>query len=238
MLTGIIEGFGRRIGYQFVAISRLVLTLVSYFLVEKKDAASDIRGQASHIGGMSREEAVKSPKFYLMMLVMLVFYAACGIQQQLPSLLEDMDFSSAQVGMMISVMTAGLAVGKILQGILYSKIGMAKGAVVISSLFAGGLWMLSGKALVVPGMVCLAVGLGIISTLFPTAVRFAFGAREFAAIWSLLSVVGSVGSFIGRPVWGMVYDRFGSYAPALTVAPVLILGALVCLLLVLRENKY
>ncbi len=237
VLPGIIDGSGWRFGYRFVAVCWLVLSAGAFFLVERKETSANVRGQASHIGGMTREEAVKSPKFYLMMFVMLIFYASCGVQQQLPSLLEDMSFPSAQVGVMISVMTAGLAVGKILQGILYSKVGMSKGAVIISLMFAGGLWMLTNKSLVYPGLVCLAFGQGIVSTLFPTAVRFAFGAREFASIWSLLSVVGSVGSFVGSPVWGVVYDSFGSYLPALMAVPVLILAAMVCLLLVLQERK-
>lgn len=236
-LPGIIDGFGWRFGYRFVAICWLILSLGAFFLVEKKDPSANVRGQTSHIGGMTREEAMKSPKFYLMMFVMLIFYAACGVQQQLPSLLEDMSFPSTQVGLMISIMTAGLAVGKILQGILYSKVGMSKGAVIISLMFAGGLWMLTNKHLAYPGLVCLAFGQGIVSTLFPTAVRFAFGAKEFASIWSLLSVIGSVGSFVGSPVWGMVYDGFGSYLPALMVVPVLLLSAMVCLLLVLKENR-
>ncbi len=236
VLPGIIDTFGWRFGYRFLALCWLLISLAAFFLVEKKESAGNVRGQTSHISGMTRDEAMRSSKFYLMVVVMLVFSAACGIQQQLPSLLEDMAFPGPQVGMMISVMTAGLAVGKILQGMLYSKIGLAKGAVVISSMFAAGLLMLINKALIYPGLVCLSFGMGIVSTLFPTVVRFAFGAREFAAIWSILSVASSVGAFIGSPVWGIVYDGFGSYLPALIAVPILLLGAMVCLLLVLREK--
>ncbi len=238
ILPGVIENFGWRFGYRFVAVCWLLIALAAFLLVEKKDSAQNVAGQTSHIAGMSRDEAMHSPRFYLMVIVILIYCAACGVQQQLPSLLEDMAFPSVQVGMMISVMTAGLAVGKILQGMLYSKVGLPKGAAIITILFAAGLWMLTSKAFAYPGLVCLAIGMGIVSTLFPTVVRFAFGAREFAAIWSILSVASSIGSFVGSPIWGMVYDGFGSYLPALMVTPILLLGAFVCLLLVLRGKKY
>ncbi len=237
VLPGIIEDFGWRMGYRFMAVCWLVMNLIAFSLVEKQDSARDVSGQTSHIGGMTRDEAIRSPKFYLLLVVMPILSAACGIQQQLPSLLEDMAFPVAQVGLMMSVMTAGLAVGKIAQGVLYSKIGIFKGSIVITVMFGAGLLMLTTKALVYPALVCLAFGMGIVTTLMPTAVRQAFGAREFAAIWSLLSVASSVGSFLGGPVWGMVYDGFGSYRPALIAAPVLLAGALVCLLVVIREKK-
>ena len=39
----------------------------------------------------------------------------------------------------------------------------------------------------------------------------------------------SVASFVAAPLWGMVYDFFGTYAPALIAMPVLLAGGIVCL---------
>ncbi len=237
ILPGILETFGWRMGYRFLAVCWLVLALSGYFLLDKQEdaqTAGSMGNRKAMAGGMTRAEALGSPKFYLMATAMILFTAGCGIQQQLPSLLEGMDFSAAQVGVMISVMTASLAVGKIAQGLIYSKVGMHRGAVVIGLMYAAGFVLLTQRGLVYPGLICLAFGMGIISTLMPTASRFVFGAREFAAIWSLLSTCSSIGSFVTTPVWGMVYDGFGSYTPALIVAPVLMLVGLGSLLMAFK----
>jgi len=187
--------------------------------------------------GMSRAEAMKSPKFYLMMVAIVLYTAGCSIQQQLPALLEGLRFSTTQVGVMMSVMTASLAVGKILQGMLYSRVGIARGGCVITVLFAAGFLLLLQPGTAYPGLVSLAVGMGIVTTLMPTVVRFVFGAREFAAIWGVLATASSVGAFVSNPIWGVVYDTCGNYTPAMLATPVLLAVALGAMLLALRDQK-
>ena len=65
------------------------------------------------------------------------------------------------------------------------------------------------------GLALLAVGMGCVTTLMPILTRFTFGALEYAAIWSILSTASNVGSLVATPLFGMVYDASGSYAPAM-----------------------
>lgn len=187
--------------------------------------------------GMTRQEALKSPKLYLQMVVIVVICACCGVQQQIPSLLTAYGFEPGRVSMLVSMLTAFLAVGKIVQGILYGRLGIQKGGYIMTAVFAAGFLTLTSKATVYPGLVLLALGLGIYTTLLPQVTRQAFGSREYAAIWSLLATVGSVGSFVGTPVWGMIYDLTGSYTLGLIVAPILLMLALGALVLNFRETK-
>ena len=61
-------------------------------------------------------------------------------------------------------------------------------------------------------------------------VRRIFGGRDYAAIWSVVITCSSVASFLATPVWGMVFDIFGSYLPALIVMPVMLAVSIACLL--------
>ena len=238
VVPNVIEGFGWRLGYRFLGVCWLVLAMSAFLILGKRDNSGSGSGRkAIAMEGMTRAEALRSPKLYLLMVTIMILAACCGIQQQLPSLLEDMEFSTAQVSLMISVMTAGLAVGKIFQGILSSKIGIVKGVYVMVVLFALGFLMMLSPALVYPGLVALAFGMGVVTTLLPIVSRFVFGSRDYASIWSMLATASSVGSFIASPVWGMVYDMFGSYTPGLIAAPVLLAGALVVLMRVFREKR-
>jgi len=187
--------------------------------------------------GMTRQEAMKSPKLYLQMVVIIVICACCGVQQQIPSLLASYGFETGRVSVMVSMLTAFLAVGKVAQGILYGRLGIQKGGYIMMTVFAAGFLALTTKALIYPGLILLAGGLGIYTTLLPQVARSTFGSREYAAIWSLIATAGSVGSFIATPVWGLVYDLTGSYTLGLFVAPILLMVALGALVLTFRETK-
>ena len=120
---------------------------------------------------------------------------------------------------------------------LYSKVGIARGGTVITVLFIAGFFLLLSPATAYPGLISLAFGMGIVTTLMPTVVRFVFGAREFAAIWGLLATASSVGSFISTPVWGIVYDACGTYTPAMLTVPALLVVALIAMLLALKRRE-
>lgn len=186
--------------------------------------------------GMTRQEALKSPKLYLQMVIIIVICACCGIQQQVPTLLAVHGFEAGRVSVMVSMLTAFLAVGKVIQGILYGRMGVQKGGFVMMIVFAAGFLALISRATVYPGIVLLAFGLGIYTTLLPQVARTTFGSREYASIWSLIATAGSIGSFIATPVWGLVYDLTGSYTVGLIVAPVLLVFALVALVLNFRKT--
>lgn len=187
--------------------------------------------------GMTRQEALKSPKLYLQMVVIIVICACCGVQQQIPSLLESYGYEAGRISVMVSVLTAFLAVGKIAQGILYGRLGIQKGGYIMMVIFAAGFLALTSKMLVNPGLVLLAFGLGIYTTLLPQITRQVFGSREYAAIWSLIATAGSIGTIVATPVWGMVYDMSGSYTLGLIVAPILLMIALGAMVMIFRETE-
>ena len=88
--------------------------------------------------------------------------------------------------------------------------------------FAAGCLLMFSKILIWPGLVLLAVGMGIYTTLLPMVIRQVFGTREYASIWALVSTVGCVGTIVGYPMWGVVYDLTGSYSFALIGGAVLL----------------
>ena len=123
---------------------------------------------------------------------------------------------------MISFTTISLAVGKFGQGVLYGRIGVKKGGILTIVSFALGCLALLSKALVWPGLILVAVGMGIYTTLLPMTVRQIFGSKEYASIWGLITTVGCAGTFVGYPLWGTIYDLTGTYTLGLTGAVVLL----------------
>lgn len=186
--------------------------------------------------GMTRAEALRSPKLYLLAAVVIIVTAACGIQQQQPTLLASFGFDAAAVSVMLSVQTAVLALGKILQGLLYGRLGIRRGGSVMLIVYALGALAVMSRAMVCPGLILLALGFGTYTTLMPLATRNIFGAREYASIWGIVATAGSVGTFVANPLWGMVYDLTGSYRIGLIAAAVLLVIAAFVLDRLLKER--
>ena len=171
---------------------------------------------------MTRAEALKSPKLYLQMIVIVVISGCCGLQQQLPSLLGEKGFTAGQVSIMISATTVFSGLGKFGQGLFYGKVGVKKGGLLTMAAFGAGCLAMFSKALIWPGLILLAVGMGVYTTLLPMVIRNVFGTREYASIWALVSTVGCIGTIVGYPMWGVVYDLTGSYTFALIGGAVLL----------------
>ena len=226
IIPRVIEAFGWRTGFLVMGISWLVLLCLGTLLLGRQALPQNSRTSGAVGLGMTRAEALKSPRLYLQIVVIMIISACCGLQQQLPSLLGAKDFSTGQVSIMISAMTVFLALGKFGQGLLYGKIGEKKGGILTMSAFAAGCLAMFVKPLVWPGLLLLAVGMGIYTTLLPVVVRRVFGSREYAPIWALISTVGSIGTIVGYPLWGAVYDLTGTYTLGLLGAVVLLLCAM------------
>lgn len=233
----VIASMGWQFGYRLLAGLWVGLVLTAFVLVGKQETTYSVGHRSTPVSGMTRAEALKSPKLYLLMLVICIMTACCGIQQQIPSLIGGMGFDTAQVSTMVSFFTAALAVGKILQGMLYSKVGIVKGSYIMVFIFAISFLLLTNASILYPALVALAFGMGVVTTLMPMIARFAFGPREFASIWSILATASSVGSFAATPLWGLVYDATGSYGPALLASSAGLLVALIAMRFCFKENK-
>jgi len=236
VIPGCIANLGWQMGFRVMAAGWLGLLWGAAVLLGRQKKLEAGHGAGSVGLGMTRAEALKSKKLYLQMVLIVVITACCGIQQQLPSLLHAQGYDSARVSVMISVMTAFLAVGKVVQGLLYGKLGVRTGGCVMLTVFAAAFLVLLFPGLAWPGLLLMAFGLGIYTTLLPQVCRRVFGSREYAAIWALLATVGSAGTFAANPIWGTIYDVTGSYTLGLLACPLLLMGAMAAMLLSMKEE--
>lgn len=222
IIPRVIGAFGWRTGFLVMGICWLTLLWMGALLLGKQAISRSSQANGAVGLGMTRAEALKSPKLYLQITVIVIISACCGLQQQLPSLLGAKGFTGGQVSLMISATTVFLALGKFGQGLLYGKIGVEKGGLLTMAAFAAGCLGILVKPLIWPALLLLALGMGIYTTLLPVVVRRVFGSREYASIWALIATVGSVGTIVGYPLWGTVYDLTGTYTLGLTGAAVLL----------------
>ena len=225
----VLDAMGWRMGYRILGFLWMILILLSILVLGKEKQMDFAAGAGHHADGSSKKETMRSGKFILAVTLMCIITVCTCISQQLPSLLDGMGFDAGQVGVMISVMTGASAIGMVMEGMLCSRFGVRRIFPGFLVGYAVGFLMLMSRGLVYPALVLLAFGGGTFSTLMPVLVRQAFGGRDYAALWSVILTFSSIASFIATPVWGMIYDMFGSYAPALLTMPVLLVLGLGCM---------
>ncbi|MBQ7099098.1 MAG: MFS transporter [Oscillospiraceae bacterium] len=237
ILPGLIQELGWRWGYRILAVCWLILGICAVVLLGNGSKRAVTRSDAP-VDGMTRSQALRSPKLYLLLSVSFILSAACGIQQQLPSVLSGYGFAPEQVGVLMSFFTAALALGKIGQGLFYGKVGAVRGGAAVIGMFAASFALLLFRGLTWLGLPALAIGMGTVTTLMPLLTRLVFGNREYPAIWGIVYSAANVGTLIAAPLFGLSYDLSGSYSAAMAASAALLAGSVVLMHLCFRENRH
>ena len=235
LMPSLLENFGWRFGYRVLGLFWAALAVLAALILGKQETAVTFGHAKSGGSGTSKKEALKSLRFFQAVALMCSLTVCSCISQHLPSVLGEMGHSSAQIGVMVSVMTAGSAVGTMAEGLVCSRLGIKKTMIGVLVLYGAGYVLMALNRSVYMALVFLAFGSGSIGTLMPIVVRRIFGGRDYAAIWSVVISCSSVASFLASPMWGMVYDFSGSYTPALVAMPCILAVGLVCLLGAFRK---
>lgn len=225
----LIETMGWRFGYRLLGLCWLVLAVLAAFILGKQEVSGTSGDAKEEVEGTSQKEAFRSLSFILVAATMCIMIIASCVSQHLPSLLGGMGNSTEQISLMISVMTAVSAAVTVIEGLVCSKLGIRKTMIMILVLYAAGYCMLALGVMVYPALICLTLGFGAVSTLMPIVVREIFGERDYTAIWSVVLSCSSVTSFVATPLWGIVYDMFCTYVPALIITPVLLAASVFAL---------
>lgn len=237
-LPNLLLDYGWRMGYRLIGLIWLVLCVLAMLLLGRtKTNVAKAETTEEQLFGMTREEAVRSPKLYIIIVECFILAVSCGMLQHMPSLLGEAGIQATRIGTLMSLMTAALALGKIAQSFLYSKIGVQRGGVITILLFIISMLLFACTNAVYPALVAAAIGLGTYTTLMPLLTRQVFGNYDFPSIWGILQAAGSVGLFLGAPSWGLIYDLSGSYSIALLGTSALLVLCIVIHLYVANTKK-
>lgn len=258
MIEGSADGYKK--AYLFTAILIAVVgVIIVVFIREKpKGAVDDGSGPKRHKRpkrskawvGLSLKEAVKKPYFYGMLVCMFLtgasLQAIAGIA--VPHIKDVvcakdaagnlLAFDTGFIRVVHSAHAICLASAKFVSGFSYDHLGIRRTAT-ISYLIATGSMFILG--LVQPGSYVLAFIYEVIvsfamplETVIPLLmVSDLFGEKDYAKILGINSAVIYLGFAVGTPVINLVFDKVGTYRPALFVvsglmAVIMILTQFIC----------
>ncbi|MEM5436377.1 MFS transporter [Paraburkholderia diazotrophica] len=231
-----------RHSFAVCALAALVFGFVAHRLLFRnmrieKSAGASVQ-TTSLEAGLTLGEAVRGYRFWLLAVVMFVISSAIlGGFVHLAAFVSDRGLGRDVGAQAAGVVGVGLAIARVGLGALLDRVFAPFVALVSFGIGAVGFAIFLTDAAQTPAMIVLAALLLGISTgsegdLIPFLARKYFGKRSFGSIYGCLFGAATLGGAIGPFVYGMAFDRFGSYTVVHEVScAACIVGAVAILLL-------
>lgn len=183
--------------------------------VEKKTVISDD-------SGMTVKEMLKTPAFICAFLVTIfVFFGTC-FMTDLTNMAVSKGFDITLASILSSCLSFGIIVGKLVLGFINDHKG-ARTTVLIGVVFGiVGLILLICSSMspyfAFIGAFLFGCYVAAMSVCPPLVIRYAFGGKNYAKIYSYAAVVGVLTSTVSHPIYASTFDATGGYDVALVVA--------------------
>jgi MFS family permease len=204
------------------ALVVLVLGFVAHRLMfrnlpAQKHSATDAKAAASVEAGLTLGEAVRGYRFWLLAIVMfLISSSILGGFVHLAPFVSDRGLGHDVGAQAAGFVGAGLAIARVGLGAVLDRAFAPLVACAAFCVGAVGFAIFLTGAVHVPSMIILAALLLGISTgsegdLIPFLARRYFGNRSFGSIYGCLFGAATLGGAIGPFLYGLAFDRLGSY---------------------------
>lgn len=242
VVSQLILRFGWRMTFFIVGIIMIACSApIMFFVVREKPSDKGLKPYGSDetvsgkqeakkvtvYEGYTFSEAVRMPLFWAVALCCVsVVMSICAFYMTLTPHLSDCGYSVTFAALMTSISMGALAVGKVILGRLFDKLGTRKAVTFACSFtFAGTVAMIFCKNPIALVIIILGVcfGCSFNAICMPIITQNIFGMKDYNSIYSKLTAATGLGSALAPVISGRVYDTYGSYIPSYIGAAVLTL---------------
>ncbi len=217
------DGLGYKNAYFLTAVAvAVVFAVIAIFYKDKKDevVAETPKQEEKKTGktawkGFEYERLAKKPAYYIV-IISLAIYALMSASPISTPHYKDIGFDGEFIALILSISSIGLAVAKILIGILYDRCGIK--LTVNICLFTA----LASKILLyiitaeMKGIAILGAILGAIATPLETVmisiiVLDLFGEKSFNKALAITTSLFTIGHALNAPLLNLPFDFMGNY---------------------------
>ncbi len=178
------------------------------------EAALARQSQAEQ-GGLTATQAFSSGAFWLLaLIILLVAIANMGVLHHIVPYLTDMGFSSTTATALMSLHMAMLVFGKVLAGGLADRFGLLKSYLTLMIGLMVSIALLYGAQLMwvaVVFSIMFGFSIAVRTVLPPLMTAKVLGQKHFAVIYGFLNIFTTLGTAVGVPLSGFIYDWTKSY---------------------------
>lgn len=221
----IVERLGWQIAYRVIGALVLLILLPTVLLLIKErpedmgqkpyGSEAETDTAAPDTTGMTLGQAMRTPQLWIILVAFfLLSIMAGGPNFNGVAYLTDIGYQVTFASLVMSVMMLMHMAGNISLGGFFDRFGMLKGSALVS-LCCIAFPLLALRAQNPSCLWTFALVYGIASAGFAAPasafVSAYFGQRDFAAIFSVLTLVTQLGTALSGPSMGVIYDVTGNY---------------------------
>jgi MFS family permease len=192
-------------------------------------------------GGLTVTEALRGKAFWLLaIIILLIAIANMGVLHHIVPYLTDIGFSSTTATALMSLHMTMLIFGKILTGGLADRMGLLKSYLVCMIGLMVAIALLYGARLMWVAVVfniLFGLFIAVRTVLPPLMTARVLGQKHFGVIYGFLNIFTTLGTAVGVPLSGFIYDWTKSYHMAFALYIVLCLIAAAAGISVLTRTK-
>lgn len=191
--------------------------------------------------GVPAREAFVSPGFATLLVFVVGISIFVSIQQHIPGYASSLGHPDTLGASLVSLSMIGIILGKLGLGALNDRMGVYRTATLGLVLALIGVGCLLGGKLgtgaLFPGAFLVGIGVALPTVQNPMLVNAMFGKRSYSQVFSVVSVVLVIVSAVGLPAVGFVFDRTGSFLPALLIIACALAAAMLAVPFCHRTSK-
>lgn len=234
---------GWHYAYKALALAALIFGGVACLLLFTGQAPASITPAKNSVvsphaalPGIALREAVRTWHFWLLAVILFVVSAAgLGATVHVVAMFVDRGLSADLAAKGVAIAGVGVMLGRVATGALMDVIHAPRIASIAFLLGTAGLGLIALNpsptfAVMAMGALLFGFAIGTEGDFIPFLVRRYFGLKAFGAIFGTLFCAYSLGGVTGPILFGVAFDRFGGYTPALFVATAMCLIASIAVL--------
>lgn len=256
IITQCIEAFGWRMSYFICALIALILALPSvlilrltpqemgmlpYGAANEKEVSADVKTVNVK---SSKQTGLLSAPFIAMAVLVLLMTAVTSVGQHFPGYVDSIGLGTEIGAAMVSAGMIGNIFFKLVLGVLSDKLGPFWACGITTGINMLSLILLPFSPIDMPMMLLIlaffyGAGYSCVVT-FPLLTRRIFGVERYVSVYSILTVLLTIGGAASMTLIGVVYDVLGTYLPAFwggAAFQLICLFLLVILFLLSKQKK-
>lgn len=243
-ITGyIIVNHGWPAAYKFLSIiiSLIIIPIVFFVLKERpRDVGEYPLGSSEKIEkesenskeeltGVTFKQAVKTVRFWAICAASVILsIVGISLMLNISPHLTNIGYSVTFAANITALTMGALAIGKIILGHLFDRLGIRTAtSVAVIFLIIGTLGMLNATKFIALFAIIAGVGLGtaFYTIANPVITTKVYGSKDYSSIYGFLTAVIGLGGIISPMIVGFLYDNSGSYYSSYKL--MLVLGIIV-----------
>lgn len=252
LIAWLIADYGWRTAYVALGFLPLLISWpIAFFCFRDVGGATDTAAERraaetarrAQSPGLTMGEAVREWRFWILAFAFIpISFAVGGPIPNMENILKQAGFGAQQVVTLASLIGLSVIAGRIVGGWLIDRIWAPGVAFVMLGAPAIACWIIAQGA-IDPTMAAVAIimigfAAGVEYDLMAFLVARYFGMKSYGGIYGALYGFFALGAGVGPVVFGLAYDKSGSYAQPLLMSGALFLVGAVLLLCLGRYRKF